>query len=278
MNYLKTTFKILPAAGLELSLYLMIEAGAESISFVYYAKDPLKVEGILIYQFEKNCTAAEMANALTHFFAQENLPGFVNCNICYNYVESTIVPASFYKENLHSEMLDAVYSNSKNAADYAANITEMDALIMYRVDSRIGAVLKQQFPLATIQHSSAFQIPEIIKKGNLLYCIVYQNSIKVIAVKDHILQIVQFFDFTKPADVAYHLLNVCTQHGLSPQQILLTLSGFIDKKSNLYDELYRYFLNIELEEYNNDVEVSEAVSQYPLHFFSHLIQLVKCVS
>ena len=101
---------------------------------------------------------------------------------------------------------------------------------------------------------------------------------KVVLFKGGEVQMVQIFEYTTPTDAAYQLLNICNQYDLSPKEIPLTVSGFIDKKSNLFDELYRYFLNIDLDKPDNGVAIATHISQYPVHFFSHLILLVKCVS
>ena len=278
MNYLKPTFKILPINSLEKTSHLLIEAGEECISFVYYSKHPLRIEAVLIYNFENNGSDVEMAKELSQFFMQESLPGFVYCNICYNNKESILQPSLFYKQNLLPSTLDALYGINTSASCYAESIAGMDAHVTYRVDKRIEKELKQRFPMAVTQHVLALQIPAFIKKQDLFYCIVYQRSIKVILIKDQIVQLVQFFEYSTPADTAYHLLNVCTQHGITPQEITLMLSGFIDRKSNLYDELYRYFLNIEMDVPDAEVEITEAVSQYPLHFFFFFFSLAKCVS
>ena len=275
---MKTAFKILPETEAETSLHLMIEIGWENISFVYYAKNPFKVQGLSIYSFEKNITAIELAEELTTFFGEEILPAYSDCYICYSFKQATLIPATYYKENMLTEILDCLYGKNNLASYYTEAVIGMDAIVAYRVDNRIEAALKQTFSTAELHHSLSLQLPFLHTKADTVYCIVYQSTIKVVLFKNHTLQIAQYFEYTSPADVAYALLNVCTQQQVSTQECTLILSGFIDKKSNLYDELYRYFLNIKLDDENDEALVSQAISQYPAHFFSHLILLAKCVS
>ena len=275
---MKTAFKILPEAGAETSLHLLIEIGWENISFVYYTKNPFKVAGLSIYSFEKNITPVELAEELTAFIGEEILPAYSDCTICYNFKQATLVPATYYKENMLRDILDCLYGENNVASYYTEAVIGMDSIVAYRVDTRVEAVLKQTFRNAEIHHSLSLQLQFLHTKADTVYCIVYQSSIKVILFKNQVVQIAQFFEYTTPADVAYVLLNVCTQHQVSTQECTVMLSGFIDKKSNLYDELYRYFLNIHLDDENDNTIVSQAISQYPAHFFSHLIQLAKCVS
>ncbi len=275
---MKTAFKILPEAGGQQPAHLLIEAGWEGISFVYYSKDPFQVRGLYIYHFKKNITALEIADELTAFFKEENLPAYTRCHICYNFKESTLVPSAMYKENMQEKMLEVIYNTSIQASCYAEKIEDSAMHNVYRVDNNIHTALLQQYPSAQTHHSSSLMLQTLKQKGNSLYCTVYQNSIKVFIFKDNLVQLVQFFEYTTPADVAYQLLNICQQHQMNTQELTLMLSGFIDKKSNLFDELFRYFLNIELMEQDEAITTAQAVSQYPAHFFSHLILLVKCVS
>ena len=275
---MKTAFKIQPPANPERHHDLLIEVGWESISFIYYLIDPLRIEGLHVYYFDKNITATQIADKLDSFFAEQNMPGYNNCTICYNYKECTIVPSLMYDNKMLSGTLDVLFANNSPVSDYAEPLKGMDAFALYRVDCKVEAVLKQQYINAKTQHSNSLTVPALQENNDALYCIIYQKSIKVILYKNADLQIVQYFDYTTPADVAYYLLHLCALHYISAVEINLKLSGFIDKKSNLYDELYRYFLNIQLDESAKDIEIASDINQYPLHFFSHLILLVKCVS
>jgi Protein of unknown function (DUF3822) len=273
---LKTAFKILPVNTNVNSGELLIELGGESISFLYFSDHPLRVNALFIYHFEKNISSFDMANELDSFFQEEQLPGFTKCYLCYNFRECTLVPQALYREDLLPGILKCIFPENSCAAYYAEPVKGLDAAAAYQVDERVEAVIKKQFAPQNIHHSLALQLPLLHEQGDACYCIVYQHCIKVMLIKKGLLQIAQFFDYTTPSDVAYHLLNVCQQHDILPGEVELSLSGFIDKKSNLYDELHRYFLQIHMQE--GDREKSHAVELYPAHFFSHLISLALCVS
>ena len=275
---MKTAFKILPEEVLENNCHLLIEVGWEGISFLYYSKHPFKIEGLLIYQFEKNITAIDMANELSVFFEEENLPSYLTSNICYNFKEYCLMPTALYKADLQEEILNSIHAINTVSDIFAEKLSNPELTLSYRVDRNILEVLNMQFPSAIKNHALVLELPVLSKNAVSFYCVVYQNSIKVVLFRNHTLQIARFFDYSTPADVAYHLLNICKQHHLSAKEITLTLAGFIDKKSNLYDDLYRYFLNIELQGLSEEITTTNAVAQYPDHFFSHLIQLAKCVS
>ena len=84
--------------------------------------------------------------------------------------------------------------------------------------------------------------------------------------------IVQYFNYTTPADVCYHLLNVAERFEVAPSSIRLTLSGMIDVDSTLYKEVYKYFLHVNFAT-THDFEVAEGFEGLPSHFYHHLTAL-----
>jgi hypothetical protein len=277
MNYLRTAFKIPPASGDNEKFHLLIEAGYEGVSFVYYSKNPSTIQGLFIFHFDKEILADAQADELKHFLQSEELPPYSDCHLCYNYKEFALVPEAMYEEAYNAPILETLFSSNINVSNYSVKVKSLEAMGIYRVNRDVEQVLLSKYPAAKMHHAIAQQIPQLKKKKDLLYVVIYQHTLKAFLFKNEVLQVVQFFEYNSPADVAYHLLNICELHQCSTQEMSLLLSGFVDKKSNLFDELHRYFLFIDVDEPVNDIIVPENIGQYPAHFFSHLIMLVKCV-
>lgn len=274
---MKTAFKILPQLQQDGPYQLIVEVGWDVVSLVYFSREPLCLEALYVYHVEKDSSATQLAGELGEVLKSESLPEYSSCHICYNFKEFTLVPSYFFKEAKLSEMLSLLHGENNNSSNFAEKLIGMDTVLAHRVDKNVEAILTQLFPSASTHHALDLQLP-VLKQADGLYCTVYQHSIKVVLFKNGDLQIARFFEYSTPADVAYHLLNVSAQHEFSPESGRLLLSGFIDQKSNLYDELYRYFLNIEFDEGDKSVACAQAVSQYPVHFFSPLTLLASCVS
>lgn len=276
MNYLKTAFKISPDDAVVNNCELLIEAGAESVSFLYYSKDDQRTEGLFIYHFEKNISPLSWAESLSAFLAKKELPNFTGCHIIYNFREFTLAPESMVSPGDEQAVIDCIFGKNGLANCHRQSIPNKQIVLLYRIPVEVEELFQQHFPQATIQHAVGLQMPVVGDKQATLYVVMYQASFKIMLFKEGQLQLVQFADFNTPADVAYHLMNACEQHQLLPVETTLTLSGFVDKKSNLYDELYRYFGDIQMDD-KLLVKQSEALDHYPAHFFSHLNMLVQCV-
>lgn len=259
-------------------LHFLAEIGDEGLSIIYYSIAPFRVEGWINFHFDKNQPASGMAAALSKLLENEDLPVYNSCHIFFNFKQSMSVPVEFYKESEAAAMLDCLYGAQPTDAVFSEPVNVLDAINVYRVDDQLYNLLNNKFPSAVFYHTHTLLIPYLLRLNKELFCTIYQDNIRVVLIKKNKLQLVQYFDYNTPSDVAYHLLNVCARHNISPSEVDLTLSGFIEKDSNLYEELYRYFLNIELDEVAADIEVSGEVSQTPPHFFSHLIALAECVS
>ena len=273
---MKAAFKILPELSVGKEYHLLAEAGRDSISLVWYSKEPLKMEGLFIYQPARNSSDTTLAEDIQKLLATEQLPHYHSAVICYNFKETLLVPGKFYNNDNSADMLDCIYGDMPGNPLFSEKLKETDAYNIYRVPGAIHEAFSNRFFAAGTFHSNSLLVPYLQQEE--LYCIVYNSCIKVLLFKEGKLQLAQLFDYNTPADVAYHLLNTCAQHHIDPAAITLTLSGFIDQQSNLYEELYRYFLNIQMEELPQDTAVADGIKAYPEHFFSFLIALVTCVS
>jgi hypothetical protein len=91
------------------------------------------------------------------------------------------------------------------------------------------------------------------------------------------LQVIQNFQYKVPEDAAYHLLNVCERFEVKANDTVLHLNGMIDPDSNLYNELYKYFLQTAFGTLPEIFTYNEEIKKYPEHYFSHLFELAACV-
>ena len=276
---MKAVFKIYPIEKDIPDAHLLIEAGAESISFVLYKKSAFEILGLLVYNLDKNLLPVEIAAAIDNIISNEPvlLQDFSSCTICSNFKESLLIPEKFSEEDNNSEMLEMFFGKTSANTFYKDKIDERSIQNIYRIDKIIMEVLEEYFSGASHFHTTSFQLQNIPGSGDSFQCIVYHSSIKIILFKAGALQLVQYFSYNVALDVAYHLINVCNQHAVAKDEVHLILSGMIDEHSNLYNELYRYFLNIEFADLPGSPVLNEQISKYPPHFFSHLIQLASCV-
>lgn len=282
---MKTAFDLVPATGNTEMLHMLVETGWYGVSFAWFKKDPFSIEGILSCNFNEDPRPVQIANTLQNLFEKEPISNtsFTSVTVFYNFSESLLVPGTYYNEANNNDQLNTFFNLASDSiqlndvTDVQTSIGNADKIYnIYSVPQQIRDVFKNKFPEAKEHHSSGMQIHSI---GDArLQCMIFHNTIKIILILRDQLQVIQQFNYKGPEDIVYHLLNTCRLYGADPNEIRLVLSGMIDARSNLYNELYKYFMNIEFETIPDEVFLSTAIREFPSHFFSHLTALAKCVS
>lgn len=133
-----------------------------------------------------------------------------------------------------------------------------------------------KFPEAgTIHQMSAMMkfVPASSGEG-AMYLDIRQKDLHLLVAANGQLLLSQNYRYEGYEDVLYFLLRACGQFGLSQEKIALKLSGLIDKRSALYNELYQYFIYVELREPSWTLPPND----YPSHYFTSLNDLFLCVS
>lgn len=275
LKFLKTAFNIPVTKDSNTPLDLLIEIGQNGIACMWLSNHPLTVQGLVMYHLEENDQLPEM---LTSIFESPAMTAVTpsSVHICYNFKESLLVPDLYHEQGLNCAMLSLMFGEQDAALVETEAIARNSFHNVYRVPAEAAAMIKKHFQGAVFHHSTSLQLTEKVKE-DLLQCIVFHNCIKVILHKDGQLQLVQQFGYSKPDDVAYHLINTCQQHNCIPGDIKLRLCGMVDRDSILYNRLHNYFLHIDFAEIAPGINVQEAISDLPAHFFSHLTNLAACV-
>jgi hypothetical protein len=136
------------------------------------------------------------------------------------------------------------------------------------------SALVSQFSTAIFVHQYSILIKKLPGSGNELNVIFYPNKIVAVLSKGGRLQIAQTFKFQTPEDVVYHLLNVC--HQFDAMQVNVELSGMIEKDSNMFKEVSKYFLTT-FTGLPPAFNYPEEIMEKPSHYFSHLFSIALCV-
>lgn len=273
---MKAAFNIPPSAGENNSLHLLVETGDYGVSIIWFIKDPFSVKGLAIFNKPDD---EEEINLEEIFKSQEAfLSNISSTTICYDFKETLLIPDDYHDLSAAEVALNLLYGEGISMVLNNDQVTSSNIYNYYRVKKQTEAFFTRKFPANKTFHSSSLLIGHLNKSADILYCIILHNSFKVLLYKDGTLQFVQQFNYSVPEDVAYHLLNVCEQHDIKPLDVQLQISGMIEKKSALYQELYKYFMNITLGFGNNSISALKEIMDLPFHFFSHLTALALCVS
>lgn len=256
-------------------LNLLVETGVYGISFTWFTKGPVALKGISVYNFSGNSYEKDIKASLNE--QGSLLDGLASVTICFDFKESVLIPDKFTSSQINEQSLYLLYGEDQHGVKLNDHITAAGIVNEYRVEEKLKKIIDQFFPVATVFHSTSLQLENLSNSTNLLRCIFFHNSIKVILYNEGQLMLVQQFFYSNPDDVAYHLLNVCEQNAVSPSSIPLVLSGMIDEQSKLYTGIYNYFLHLSFDSPEENNFATAGLKELPAHYFSHIISLASCV-
>ncbi|ULQ57726.1 DUF3822 family protein [Flavihumibacter rivuli] len=196
--------------------------------------------------------------------------------------EATLVPAALWREEDAGELLDLQFGDLFKGIVMADHVPVEEAYTVYRVSKHHRKAVESsggnlhQCHLFTPWLSYIQRQPKA-DAGNLyLY---FESGQFALAVWKDQLQYIAIIEYNVPEDVSYYLLKACGQAGLSQQEVVLQVDGWIDTGSSLYQELRKYFIHVNTGRLPEGMELNgEALKDTPVHFFTPLIQMMSCVS
>jgi hypothetical protein len=254
---------------------LLIEVSDLGVSFLWFNKSPFLVKGVSVHVFDENDQNNE---ALTKILSsiKSSVPNIGHVHLLYDYRDSVIIPEAYNLENDNKDIIELMYGSKEKFSTRTEKTVLPDLYNTYRFAADLNNLLSGHFTVTTQSHSNSLLIKNESDDISL-YCIVFYDAIKIILHRGGKLLNIQQYTYSKPDDVLYHLLNTCRQYDIIPADITLTLSGMIIKDSHLYNHLHNHFQQVRFMEIEKEISGNDEISNLPLHFFTHLTDLARCV-
>lgn len=270
-------FKIPPQLSDFSAFHLLAEVGGDEVSFLIFEKHPFTLHGFYTFNFDKSLYINDLAETIESIFKSETIlhKKFASKKLYYNVKEIALLPENYFVQQQKENICNLLFGEDKRKICFDENMQNADIKVVYRVPQKVLSLMNIEFGNADVKHAVA-QIKNT-GEANIMDCLVYHTTIRLTLYKNNKLQIVQYFDYTAPANVVFYLLNVCKQFDVAPAEIKLLLSGMIALNSALYEEIYKYFLNIYLKELPHNVLLADKLNEHPHHFYTHLTELAQCV-
>jgi len=199
--------------------------------------------------------------------------------IGYYMTENILIPSKVYHFEETKKLLQALYEKEQNTT-ISESVSEWQLYNAYNVPVSLHELLSRSFATGNFWHVYSVSLKNRIEKqeGGKLIIDFKTDSFSTLVLKDSSVLLAQIFAYSKPADILYWLLKICKEFSLDRNEVRLSISGLIDKRSAIYKDLEQYFLDIEFASIANGVRLSNPFHEYPVHFFSSLYKLAACVS
>lgn len=186
-------------------------------------------------------------------------------------------------ENEFAEILPQTYLETcsdniiKMMMPYQSNNTKIQNYdtngfsVLYQVDQTVCDTIAAYFPNYKSVHKygaiSKVLINSIAKPELVLHLLCFQRHAILTAVKDGQLLFIKRIKFLSPLDAVYHIVNAIAQYNTDMSESTLVLSGMVENNSSLFDAIYKYIPNIEIDSVTKNIFDTEKFKDYPEHYF-----------
>jgi hypothetical protein len=268
----KQLFKIKDAAGSEITQpVLSLWIGEKHLSFAISDFSSKKINQIAWYTAEE----INVIKLAEWFKLHPELSiDYYQINVGFNYSQSTIMPFSDFQNNQAMEVLSQLFAINSSSIVVSDPIKEWQLINVHAIPASIFKWIGEKFPIANYRNHYSVKIKsaKAIYNKEILLIDFRPEEFSVIVFNQNKCLLAQTFSYSQPDDVLYYLMRIVVQYSLSQQEVLIQLSGLIDRQSALFNVLHLYFINIEFREGDWVLPANE----YPLHFFTSLNDLSRC--
>ncbi|MEO7924584.1 MAG: DUF3822 family protein [Chitinophagaceae bacterium] len=250
---------------------LALRVGEQHASFAVTGKNSNELAE-LAYCTAEEWNETELNDLFAAYPVLKN--SFYEVLICYDHPQSIILPSVGSAKEEAAGILNASALPGHQQLIISETIPGWQLLNVFSVPRETRDWLDLKFPITRSWHHYSLDIKNMTPSATgTLQVDFRKNDFTVVVMSQNKFLLAQTFGYATPEDVIYYLLKTCRQFSLSQQDVLLQLSGLIDKQSALYKELYQYFIHPVFRE--SSWKMPE---EYPAHFFTGLNDLAKCAS
>jgi hypothetical protein len=198
--------------------------------------------------------------------------------ISYHYRRNVLVPMMYYDSDQEKTLLDGMHGAGVDMNVISEKVNEWQFHNVYAVPAEVLEWINRKFPTNKSRHHITLAIKSMPAEfADRLLVDIHTTEFSFIAIKENKLLVAETHPYSSPEDILYFLLKTCHQFSLSQEKVQLLVSGLLEKESQLYREMYQFFINIDFREQEWRIEqTGEEV--YPAHYFTSLNDLAKCAS
>lgn len=274
---MKIGLHIPPSQTNTVDSHLLLEIRDNGFSVLWYLPQPLVVTGYSVYQLEPFESIFDGLNALKSPLTLDRLAAH-QILLYYNTRNCTYLPNSFANNQaLHTEIIQLINGAIPDSHIYSSSFSTESITQIFSISKDVKSLTDSICPSHTPEHTLA-KLEQFLPGETVLYCHVFYDYFNIMLRKNGKWQIFQQFFYQTPEDISYYLLLICEKHGMEVASTPLLLSGMITQESNLYQQLYNFFIDISFLPLPEGVTMEPQLSELPPHFITPLTYLAKCAS
>jgi len=267
---LKTLFDIRSATERNSEHVLLLEAGTDYCSYVFWHRLTNAIDRLQFHSFAETEAMERVADVL-HECKDFS---FASVVICSAFPQALLTPTKYFNDDYSS--LDVIYDQPAQVYKNDS-IPEWQMVNMYSLPKSLYQLFEDSFSSPRYIHvyTPAIKVYNGFVSDNQLSVHFTPQHFRILVKKESAIHLAQTYTYQTPLDVVYYLLKICYELGMEQSTVHLILSGLIEKDSALFIEIHQYFTNVH---FAHSPEIKLPESTLPQHFFTSLYNLARCVS
>lgn len=209
---------------------------------------------------------------------------FAAVNIYYEIPVVSLVPSPLFNENEQETLSKFNFSIPSDHHLKNEPLQNLDAYLLYHEPDQLAEKVLEVFEGATLQSHARILVDSLLLiNKNLstekrMYVNIRNGYLDILIIEGKQLLFYNIFRYHSKEDFIYYILFVMDQLDVSPEEISLELTGFIDKQSALYEVAYKYVKNINFIQPSASFTFSHVFDKIPLHYYFNLFNAPLCES
>jgi len=205
--------------------------------------------------------------------------GFIDTRIYLNLPETVLIPSNLFKESTAAQYLQLIHGDVINQVIKTEAIDVQPAItVATKIKRTLMDAINSNLMMITIHNSFKYFIENLLSpkrpyNHTLLKVQLYSGEMMVGLLHNNQLLIAQLYTQNTSEDILYHLLNILQQYKLRPEETTIELSGMIEIKTALYENIKKVFPRITFEFPNEELTVLHDFTKYPKHYLTPYLNL-----
>ncbi len=207
--------------------------------------------------------------------------GFINTKVYLNLPETILVPeeknapaaVEQYIELIHGDLINQIIKTD-------TTINKPVITVATKIKRTLSDSINSSLMMITSKNSHTVFIDNLVNperpyNHTLLKLQIYPNEMLVGLTHHGALLLTQLYTQLTQEDVLYNLLNILQQFNLKTNETTLEISGMIEQKTSLFENLKKVFSKITFDNVDEEEVFSDDFKKFPKHYFTPYMQLLK---
>lgn len=261
--------------------HCLLEWSNSCFTVLWFDKAPFRFLRLLQFPLKPEKEIA-LAEQLREILAEETAfrEPVASTTLVYNSGNAQLLPGSVSIDALQQPLMDYLSGTDTASLTVAEYPSGTKAATIYRISREIQELFETNFSGARRWHYYSLtqkQLADNPKPGIVYSLNCCPDKFMLAVTVDSELYLIQDLYYEQPEDISWFLLSFTEQSGFNRDAVRVVVGGLIESSSVLYQELEKYFLNLDLQQFPEEFDGQPALEAYPPHYFSPLLKLALCV-